>query len=302
MALSLKSHGIGQIPFIWFWPDKFSACVLMTHDVETRVGRDFCQELMDLDDGAGIKSAFEVVPEGRYPVPESYLDSIRGRGFEVNIHDLNHDGRLFTDKERFLSRAARINEYGRQFGAEGFRSAVLYRNPEWLGALDFAYDMSLPNSAHLDPQPGGCCTVMPYFIGKILELPVTTIQDYSLFNILGDYSLDLWKKQTGLIIEKHGLASFIIHPDYIRAEKARQSYIQLLNYLSELRSKHGVWTAQPRDVNEWWRLRSKMKLVQENGRWQIEGEGKERAQVAYATLADDSVRYSFECEACPAFA
>ena len=53
--------------------------------------------------------------------------------------------------------------------------------------------MSVPNVAHLEPQRGGCCTVMPYFVGDVLELPLTTIQDYSLFHILGDYSTTLWK-------------------------------------------------------------------------------------------------------------
>ena len=56
---------------------------------------------------------------------------------------------------------------------------------------------------------------MPYFVGKILELPLTTIQDYSLFHILGDYSINLWKQQIDIIREKNGLASFITHPDYL---------------------------------------------------------------------------------------
>ena len=60
--------------------------------------------------------------------------------------------------------------------------------------------MSVPNVAHLEPQRGGCCTVMPYFIGDILELPLTTTQDYSLFHILGDYSIALWKQQIELIL------------------------------------------------------------------------------------------------------
>ncbi len=61
--------------------------------------------------------------------------------------------------------------------------------------------MSVPNVAHLDPQRGGCCTVMPYFIGDILEIPVTTIQDYTLFNILNDFSTRIWKEQTAIIRE-----------------------------------------------------------------------------------------------------
>ena len=96
---------------------------------------------------------------------------------------------------------------------------MLYRNTDWFGDLNFAYDMSVPNVGHLDPQPGGCCTVMPYFIGQMLEIPLTTIQDYSLFHILQDYSIDVWKRQIARILDGHGLASFNIHPDYIIEEK-----------------------------------------------------------------------------------
>lgn len=59
--------------------------------------------------------------------------------------------------------------YRRQFGAQGFRSGASYRNLKWLDELGFRYDMSVPNVAHLNPQRGGCCTVMPYFIGDTLE-------------------------------------------------------------------------------------------------------------------------------------
>ena len=138
----------------------------MTHDVETTEGRDFCDTMMDIDDAFGIKSSFQVVPEKRYEVPQDYLDSITKRGFEVAVQDLNHDGRLYNNREQFLERVAKINSYRRQWGAEGFRAAVLYRREEWFGDLDFSYDMSVPNVAHLDPQRGGCCTVMPYFIGQ----------------------------------------------------------------------------------------------------------------------------------------
>ncbi|MFL4245770.1 hypothetical protein, partial [Escherichia coli] len=82
----------------------------------------------------------------------------------------------------FLERAKEINRYAREFQCGGFRSGAMYREQQWYDAFEFSYDMSVPNVAHLEPQRGGCCTVMPYFIGKILELPLTTIQDYSLFH------------------------------------------------------------------------------------------------------------------------
>src|SRR6202030_632200 len=113
---------------------------------------------------------------------------IRKRGFELNVHDLNHDGSLFENQTQFLHQASQINEHIRAFQSLGFRSGAMYRNQEWFREFDILYDMSVPNVAHLEPQHGGCCTVMPYQIGEILELPLTMTQDYSLFHILGDYS------------------------------------------------------------------------------------------------------------------
>jgi len=101
----------------------------------------------------------------------------------------------------------------------------MYRKVDWFKYLCFAYDMSVPNVAHLEPQRGGCCTVMPYFLpGGMLELPLTTIQDYSLFHILQDYSLAVWKQQIQLILDGHGLLSFTIHPDYVRPQRAQAVY------------------------------------------------------------------------------
>jgi hypothetical protein len=168
---------------------------------------------------------------------------------------------------------------------------VLYRNVDWYDSLNFSYDMSIPNVAHLDPQRGGCCTVLPFFIGRMLEIPVTTTQDYSLFHILNDYSIRLWKQQISLIRENHGLITFIIHPDYIIAKAARDVYAELLQYLSELRSNGETWIALPREVNAWWRLRNELTLVKEGGSWHIKGQGSERARVAYAVLAGDTLTY-----------
>jgi hypothetical protein len=282
LLLTLRANGLERVPFIWFWPDGASSCAIMTHDVEATEGRDSCSALMDVDDSFGIKSSFQIVPEERYEVPQEYLSSIRDRGFEVNVQDLNHDGRLYKRRSLFIERARKINSYGEAWGARGFRAAVLYRKQLWFDQLKFEYDMSVPNVAHLDPQRGGCCTVMPYFIGDILELPVTTTQDYSLFHILKSYSLDLWKRQTELIMERHGLVSFIIHPDYIVSARARRTYEELLGYLASLRGEKGVWLPTPGEVNKWWRQRAKMMLVEEDGEWRIEGEGHERASVAYA--------------------
>jgi len=293
MLLSLRAQSVSQIPFVWFWPEGTTSCAIMTHDVETAVGVRLCPYLMDVEDSFGIKASFQIVPEHRYEVTADFLNSIRERGCEVVVHDLNHDGRLFKEKAEFLRRAQRINSYGRRFSASGFRAAVLYRKQEWFDALDFSYDMSVPNVAHLDPQRGGCCTVMPYFVGKILELPVTTTQDYTLFNIFNDYSIDLWKRQINLILEKHGLISFIVHPDYVGESRERSAYKALLAYLANLREEKGIWITTPGEVDRWWRQRAEMKLVKDALGWRIVGPGSERAVVAYASEKDGRICYTY---------
>ena len=284
LRLLMETSGVKRLPFIWFWPEGAPSCLIMTHDVETSAGRDFTSQLMDLDDSYGIKASFQVIPEQRYGVSDDYVREIRSRGFEFNIHDLNHDGNLYRQREEFLRRAAKINSYVRKYETRGFRAGSMYRNQKWYDAFDFSYDMSVPNVAHLESMRGGCCTVMPYFIGKIVELPLTAAEDYSLFHILNDFSIDLWKQQLALLRERNGLMSFIAHPDYLIERRARKVYESLLDYLQRMIAGEGIWAPLPGDVDYWWRSRSQMKLVSRGGEWEIEGPEKERARLAYAVL------------------
>ena len=294
LVLAMRSQGLTRVPFVWFWPDGAPSCAIVTHDVETEDGRERCAWLMDVDERAGIRSSFQIVPENRYAVSAAFLDGIRDRGFEVNIHDLNHDGRLFSSREEFQRRAKKINAYARAFGARGFRSGSLYRNADWYDGLDVAYDMSIPNVGHLEIQRGGCCTVLPYFIGDIVELPLTTTQDYILFQILNDFSNSVWKAQLAAVMKRHGLVSFIVHPDYAINERARQAYVALLDELARLRDAGKCWVPLPGEAERWWRTRSRLTLAPDGDGWRIEGEGSERARLAYAELDEDQLVYRLE--------
>ena len=294
LRLTMRAQGRDRVPFIWFWPEGASGCLILTHDVETAAGRDFAPALMDIDISHGFRASFQVVPEERYEVPDSFVREIRSRGFEFNIHDLNHDGRLFREKTEFLRHANRINEYVKRYDARGFRAGAMYRNQDWYDAFEFSYDMSVPNVAHLEPQRGGCCTVMPYFVGRILEIPLTTSQDYSIFHILNDYSIELWKKQIDLILRKNGLVSFITHPDYLIERRSRGVYESLLAYLREFVQRRGLWETVPGEVDRWWRARSEMKLVEDQRGWRIEGPESERARIAYATVEGERIVYTID--------
>jgi len=152
--------------------------------------------------------------------------------------------------------------------------------------------MSIPTVGHFDPQRGGSCSLMPFFIGKVLELPVTMIQDYSLFHILNDYSIELWTRQLSAITENHGLANFIVHPDYVIERRARATYQALLEHLAKVREERKMWIALPRKVDRWWRERSQMKIVADGNGWRIVGEGRERARVAFASVAGDRLVFT----------
>lgn len=291
LRISMDYAGVERVPFIWFWPDGASNCLMLTHDVESSAGLDFTIPLIELDASYGFKSSFQLIPEKRYSITDSYICDIRSRGCEVNIHDLNHDGRLYQESGEFQRRAAKINEYSRLYGTRGFRSGSMYRNLDWFNAFDFSYDMSVPNVAHLEPMRGGCCTVMPYFIGRVLELPLTTTQDYSLFHILDDFSIDLWKRQLNLLRARYGLISFVTHPDYLIDRRARLVYESLLEYLRGFVFPGGIGTLLPGEVDHWWRQRSEMRLEPRGRGWEIVGPGCERARIAYAVIEDDRIVY-----------
>jgi hypothetical protein len=291
LKLLMRASGLKKVPFIWFWPYGAPNCLMMTHDVETVVGRDSTSGLMDLDDRYGMKASFQVIPEKRYEVPDAYVREIRARGFEFNVHDLNHDGNLYRERDEFVRRAVKINEYVRQYNCQGFRAGAMYRNQDWYDVFEFSYDMSVPNVAHLEPMRGGCCTVMPYFVGKIVELPLTTAQDYSLFHILNDYSINLWKKQLALLRQRHGLMSLIAHPDYLIERRASTVYESLLAYLRQFIEQEKIWEAFPAEVNHWWRARSQMSLVPRGDTWDIIGPEKEKARLAFAVLDGNRLVY-----------
>jgi hypothetical protein len=303
LLLAMKKGCIDRLPFVWFWPDGHSACAIMTHDVETTEGRDFCSRIMDLDDEIGIKASFQIVPEKRYVVPECYLEEIRARGFEINVQGLDHDGNLFQNRRTFLESAGRINQYARQYNARGFRSPILYRNSHWFQDMQFSYDMSVPSVAHLEAQRGGCCTIMPYSLPGhtvgMTELPVTMTEDYTLFHVLKDYSTTLWEKQMSIILAGHGLMNFIVHPDYVTTGRSQDTFKALLERISRLRSDRGVWVPLPRAVDQWWRDRNQMRVVQHGNAWKVEGPGSDRATVAFACVEGDHLTFEFKKDVVP---
>ena len=124
------------------------------HDVESKKALRECRVLMKLEQDLGFRSSFNFISEGSYRVSAELRKDLTARGFEVGIHDLKHDGRLFASHRGFKRRAARINRYAREWGASGFRSGFMLRNLDWLHDLDVHYDASTVDTDPRTPARG----------------------------------------------------------------------------------------------------------------------------------------------------
>src|SRR5512132_4446881 len=121
-----------------------------------------------------------------------------------------------------------MREYAKRWRAVGFRSPATHRVWEWMPLLGFDYDSSYPDTDPYEPQPGGCCSWLPYFNDGLVELPITLPQDYTLFNILRHESAQLWLEKTEFLRERGGMVLLITHPDYMLERRLRDAYRELL--------------------------------------------------------------------------
>jgi glycosyltransferase involved in cell wall biosynthesis len=155
----------GRQPEGWpGWPDGKQFAFVLTHDIEGPDGLEKCHQLAELEMELGFRSSFNFIPEGGYTVPPSLRDWLTERGFEVGVHDLEHDGRLFVSRRGFKQKAVRINRYLREWNAAGFRAGFMLRNLEWLHQLEIQYDSSTFDTDPFELQSDGVDTIYPFWI------------------------------------------------------------------------------------------------------------------------------------------
>jgi len=241
------------------WPNGKRFAFVVTHDVEGTRGLNRTRHLADLEAELGFRSAFNFVPEGEYRVPDTLRDFLESNGFEVGIHDLHHDGSLYASWDRFRNSAQTINRYVKEWGVVGFRSGFMRHDLRWLDEVDVLYDSSTFDTDPFEPQPDGVKTIFPFWVSQngqsgYVEIPSTLPQDSTLFRILQETSIDLWKQKLDWVAQQGGLALVIIHPDYISFNgqvqdgEYRQELIR--EFLGYVRARYAedCWFALPREV------------------------------------------------------
>jgi glycosyltransferase involved in cell wall biosynthesis len=264
--------GSEQTPPGWQgWPHGKKFALVLTHDVEGPVGLRRCRRLADLESEFGFRSCFNFIPAGEYAVPSELREELTGRGFEIGVHDLHHDGRLYRTWRDFVKKARQINEYLADWKAEGFRSGFMLHKLDWLHQLAIRYDMSTFDTDPFEPQPEGRHTIFPFFISSpygnqhvqgngegYLELPYTLPQDSTLFLLLRHETSEVWIRKLDWIAKHGGMALLDTHPDYMAfqgrpdtsAEYPVERYAELLAYVRDNYSDT-CWHALPREVTSY---------------------------------------------------
>jgi hypothetical protein len=146
--------------------------------------------------------------------------------------------------------------------------------------LAFDYDSSYPDTDPFEPYAGGCCSWLPYFNDRLIELPITLPQDHTLFTILGHTDESLWLEKIDHLKRQGAMALLLTHPDYMLDQQVLRAYTRVLERFADDRT---VWKALPREVSAWWRRRSESSLESTPEGWRVVGPATGEAKINYTS-------------------
>jgi hypothetical protein len=230
--------------------------------------------LRDPERARGLRSSWNFVPE-RYETPPGTVDQLKRDGCEVGVHGLRHDGHDLASSRALRRRLPGMRAAAERWGAVGFRSPATQRGWKLMPLLGFDYDSSSTDTDPYEPQPGGCCTYLPFFNRDLVELPITLPQDHTLFAVLGRPDARTWTEKADELRRRGGMVLVLSHPDYAHGP-ALQAWHDLLEHV---RDDPTMWQPLPREVSRWWRERAASSLVRRHDGWQVTGPAAGRARV-----------------------
>jgi peptidoglycan/xylan/chitin deacetylase (PgdA/CDA1 family) len=244
------------------WPDGKKFVLIISHDIESIKGYSMVRRLVDIDNNLGIRATFNFVPK-KYKVEKDVINLLKENGHEIGVHGLYHDGKLFSSLKIFNERYPKINEYIKEWGSSGFYAPSTLRNLDWIHNLNIEYDSSTFDTDPFEPQPDGLKSVFPVMITKdgvkgYVEIPYTLAQDFTLFILLKEKNIDIWKQKVEWLAENGGIVNVRIHPDYINFENKRKyneyplrNYIEFIEYIKDKFS--GLyWNILPKELSYYW--------------------------------------------------
>ncbi|HLJ44335.1 MAG TPA: hypothetical protein VKT12_08935 [Candidatus Binataceae bacterium] len=277
---SLEVHGLTDGWHIGFWPDNARCCIVLTHDVESPKGFERMEAMAEIEEQHGFRSAWNL-PLAQYPIDWRRVAQLRARGFEFGAHGLSHDGRLFRSHRDFAELAPILERLAAEHDLRGFRAPSTLRDPRAIATMDFDFDSSFSDTDPYEPQPGGTCSLFPFNLSRLIELPYTLPQDHTLIHLLRRAPLPVWTTKAKWIASLGGMILTLTHPDYCGDGVYLDAYRELLKRLGEIEL---AWRALPSEAAAWWKQRAQMQLHVENNRPLITG--PEAARATAVRLSD----------------
>jgi hypothetical protein len=281
----LRASGADALPTIAAWPDDHRFAAILTHDVEGPKGVALVRKIIEIERRHGFRSSWNFVGDW-YPIEAGLFDHVRATGNEIGLHAIKHDCKLFESRANFEAELPEIHAKLAEWEAVGFRSPATHRNADWMEELGAEYDSSFPDTDPFEPLGGGCCSILPFFFGEMVELPITLVQDHTLWEILQRDSIDLWTEKADWIAANGGLVNLITHPDYLDTPARLRMYEEFIEHLAGM---EGGWHALPREVADWWRARRDLTLdlsvTNDVSGAKVDGPGAERARIEW--IRDD---------------
>jgi len=126
---------------------------------------------------------------------------LRANVFEINVHGLKQDGKLFSSRRIFEHQEVRTNQYLKEWGVSGFTAPSMPCCLDWLHGLDITHSISTFDTDPFEPPPDPVKTIFPFWVQNgrsskgYVELPYILPQDHLLFVISREKNIDIWKRK-----------------------------------------------------------------------------------------------------------
>ncbi len=210
---------------IGFWPAGAQCSIALLHDIESREGFTRIEGIAKLEEKYGFRSAWNLVL-AQNQVDWSAVNALKERGFEFGTFSRKRTGQP----------------------ACGDRGASAY---------EFDFDSSFADTDPHQAHPGGTCSVFPFFLPDLVELPYTLEQDRTFVRILRRSPLPIWMLKARWVSAVGGMILVRTDPSCIGTENYLPVYERLLDNLNRI---DRAWRALPSEAAAWWRRRDALTL------------------------------------------
>lgn len=270
-----------KIPYVNFWPNGKKFAVCLTHDLETGAAFSTIEKFRKIERKYGFVSTWNIVAK-KYDIDFAKLQQLEKEGCEVALHGYNHNGKTpYLSKEKMKQRLTEAISKFKGFKILSFRSPQLQRSEKFLKCLSeyFICDSSIPDTdiKSAFAMRSGCCSVFPFMINNMVELPLTMPQDFRMIFSLKYSDADyfaLWKEKVDYIKSLGGFVNVLTHADpYISGnDKKLAIYEKILKHISKSKN---YYSGTMFEIGKWWIERSKSRII--NGKIV----GSKRAKMSY---------------------